>query len=397
MTSLKSKFLQLVQKYKLIMFVIIVTICSLYVRYKFYSYISVDFSWSLDNWIKTIRANGGVNSLKLNIGDYNEPYIIILTFLSYLPISSLKIVKCLSVFFDYAGACSATLLVWGLLKDKAYRKTAAVITYTIILFLPTVIINSSLWGQCDMIYTTFILLSLYFLIEERYIPSFVLLGIAFSFKLQFIFILPLYVILYFKKEKISILHFGLIFLANLIMCMPAIIFGKSLKSIIKIYVNQASEYPDLACNFPSIYTLFPNNPIFSSYGVIVLAMVFGVALIVFLERDIIFNKEMIITLGLWSIVMSVFLLPHMHERYMFVADVLSVIWYIAYRKKIYITVGINLISLLSYIPYLFRITVVDFKILTIGLLIVVVLLTMHTFNLDNKKLNYLMESENHNS
>ena len=43
----------------------------------------------------------------------------------------------------------------------------------------------------------------------------------------------------------------------------------------------------------------------------------------------------------------------MHERYMFMADILSIIWFLLYQHKIYIPIIINLSSLAGYTVYLF--------------------------------------------
>jgi hypothetical protein len=47
-----------------------------------------------------------------------------------------------------------------------------------------------------------------------------------------------------------------------------------------------------------------------------------------------------------------FLLPHMHERYFFLADVLTLCWAFADRKKIPVCVLVNISSLASYLVYL---------------------------------------------
>jgi Gpi18-like mannosyltransferase len=67
-----------------------------------------------------------------------------------------------------------------------------------VLFTPTVILNSSFWGQADAIHTTFLLACLYFLVTRREIPAFIAFGVAVAFKLQAIFLAPLLLILLLK-------------------------------------------------------------------------------------------------------------------------------------------------------------------------------------------------------
>ena len=61
------------------------------------------------------------------------------------------------------------------------------------ILLPTVVMNSSIWGQCDAIYVTFCVGSVYFLIKKRPWLAAAFFGVAFTFKLQAIFFLPVLV------------------------------------------------------------------------------------------------------------------------------------------------------------------------------------------------------------
>lgn len=47
------------------------------------------------------------------------------------------------------------------------------ITFAVVIMLPTVILNSAYWGQCDSIYTTFIILTLLYLYKGKYHGAFV--------------------------------------------------------------------------------------------------------------------------------------------------------------------------------------------------------------------------------
>ena len=51
------------------------------------------------------------------------------------------------------------------------NKIYSILTYGLILVIPPVLVNSSMWGQCDSIYTTFILISLYYLLDKKYTKS----------------------------------------------------------------------------------------------------------------------------------------------------------------------------------------------------------------------------------
>ena len=60
-------------------------------------------------------------------------------------------------------------------------------------------------------------------------------------------------------------------------------------------------------------------------------------------------------MSLLSITICVFCLPCMHERYMYMADIISIIWYMLYNKKknIIVPLIINGTSLYMYLQTLF--------------------------------------------
>lgn len=76
-----------------------------------------------------------------------------------------------------------------------------------VLFLPTVVMNGAMWAQCDMMYVTFLLLCTLFFYKEKYVISFIWLGVAFSLKLQAVFLCPALLILYVVRKKFSALNF----------------------------------------------------------------------------------------------------------------------------------------------------------------------------------------------
>ena len=167
---------------------VIVTIFALWARFSMLDFETWDYTGFLKQWYDLIIENGRIHSLNKAIGDYNCPYIIILTLFTYLKLSALYCIKIFSIIFDFILAISGVVLVKKITKQKGIL---SLITYSALLFLPTMLLNGACWAQCDSIYASFIVISLIFLIDEKYIRSLIFLGIAFAFKLQFMFILPL--------------------------------------------------------------------------------------------------------------------------------------------------------------------------------------------------------------
>ena len=325
------------------------------IRARYFTFISGDYANFLEPWIEQIRKFGGFESLKENIGNYNVPYVIILTLISYLGCEPLIPIKIVSILFDII--CSGVTLC--IIYKITNNKKIALIGSAIVMMLPTVVLNSAMWGQCDSIYCSFVLLSIYFLLDKKAIWSFVMLGIAFAFKLQTVFILPLYILMLFRDKNIKWYYFLIIPLVNFILCLPAVIVGRNVMEVLTIYLGQAGYYSDLTANFPNIYSIVTGSEFAVTYGNVITLVGIGITVIVFvivwfivLINKINFDSENIIAFGLLSVIVATFFLPRMHDRYMYVADILSVIWYICYRKKIFIPLTINCVSLYSYIKYL---------------------------------------------
>lgn len=354
-----SKFeinaLQWIEKHLNILAVIGIIIISLIVRYFMLSYQSADYNVSLSSWFYELKEAGGLVGLANYPGDYNAPYMTILALLTYFKINPLISIKIVSILFDYILAFLIGKIVYDHYKSKANRDMYAILSFGLTLFLPTLVMNSSLWAQCDVIYTTFLVLAFYFLSKEKMLLSFIALGISFAFKLQFIFILPVYIILYFQKKNFSILYFLIIPLVNFILCLPAIIAGKPILDCLLVYFRQTSTYNSLNLNFPNIYSLISGSEQYlSKLGIFTLIIIFAFILFYIIKTKVNLNKEMILLLSVLSICLCTFFLPYMHERYLFAADIFSLIYCILYKRNYLIALIITLISTISYVMFLFN-------------------------------------------
>lgn len=380
MKKIKDFFKSLDKKEKLAL--ILGTVLPLLIRCLWLNGKSGDYIGFLKPWVDYIRELGQFESLKYNIGNYNIPYIFILTIISFFKGEPLYLIKFVSIIFDYICAIYGAKIVYKTLNDRFI----SIITYITVLCLPTVIINGAMWGQCDSIFTAFTLISIYYLLDKKYIKSFIFLGISFSFKLQAIFILPLYVLMLFRDKNIKWYYFLLIPLANLIMCLPAIIVGRNFIEVMLIYFNQTGYYDTLVMNYPNLYNFFikdayfytMNYELITKIGILFTMFMYFCIWVYVILGKIKFNKEKIITVAIWSIMIATFFLPRMHDRYAFVIDILSVIWFLMYFKKFYVVIVINLVSFISYLSFLFDYDLIDYRILSVIYFIVVFLFTIHT-------------------
>lgn len=352
-SKLEKKLLSWIEKNIDILMVISIILIALVVRYFLLPYESKDYLNFLQPWFYEMKDAGGLNGLANYPGDYNAPYMVIMALLTYLKVDPLISIKLVSIFFDFLLAFIIGKFVYDIRDDKN-KSLSAILAFGITLFLPTVLLNGAFWGQCDVIYTTFLVLAFYFLYKENMLLSFISLGISFAFKLQFIFVLPVYIILYFRKKSFSILYFLIIPLVDIILCLPAIIAGKPLLECLLVYFNQLSSYSKLNLNFPNLYSLITGDVYYlSKLGIFFLIVIFAFLLFYIIKKKIIFNTENTLLLTILSILLCTFFLPHMHERYLFAADIFSLLYSLIYNRNYLVTILISFISVVSYAMFLF--------------------------------------------
>lgn len=379
---MKIKRLQLnTQKTTYIFMLLLISLAALLVRIGFFNFAGADYRDFLNPWWNFIKSNGGFSSLKYNKFDYTPPYLYLLAIGTYFDFYNLFYIKILSVFFDFIAAAFVMVIV----KDKYKSSFLALLAYGIILFLPTVILNGACWAQCDVIFTTFIVISIYFMLCSKYSLATVFYGIAFSFKIQAIFVLPLFAVLLFKK-KIKIRDLLLIPITYILTAVPCILLGRPIKDALLVYMKQGGEYTALTLNLPNIYFLIPkvvkniNVDLATKIGIIVtflaVFIIFCVSVLYIKEL----KKENIIELALIFAVIVPFLLPRMHERYFFLADILSILYVFYFPSRFYTAIIMSLVSLFAYFPFLFgQIYISMFKLSCIMLINVIIIL-YHFFN-----------------
>lgn len=372
-------FIDFLKKHKDLFFLIFITISSIMLRITLFNFQTSDYIYCLRNWFGHYQ-HYGINGIRFTIGDYNCIYNLVLAFLSYIPINSLYSIKIFSIIFDFVCAIYAYKLIYLVTK----KKKLSFLTYGIVLFLPTFILNSSAWAQCDSIYTAFAFMSIYYLIKEKYFLSFITAGFSFAFKLQFVFILPLFIIYYFVSKKFSAINFFIIPLVNLLCALPSIIFGRNAREALLVYYNQSKEFSNLVMKLPNIYQMLPNEKKFGYFGIVITLVIMGCLLYYCVSNIKKISYNQILLLSVYSVVIFTYFLPYMHERYMFMADILSVIWFMSLKKKKFkyfiIPFCINMTSLYTYVHCIFNKLLVGYEITCIFYLMFVLFITYITLN-----------------
>lgn len=436
-------------------------------RVSLYHIETSDYTFFLNQWYIYIQSHGGLAALKNSFSNYNTPYLTLLALTTYLPIPELIAIKTLSVIFDGVLA----VFVYLILRLKYGRGLAALAGALVLLFAPTIFINSAAWGQCDAIYTSFCLGSLYYLLKRRPGWACVFFGLALAFKLQAVFFAPVLLLLLLKRT-LPLRYLVLIPLIFLLMLTPALIAGRSIESLLSIYAQQisgndnggntfnnsgasifnsgsssslsfiasghspsssnrsdsftasgpggsgpsngngpggsgspnggptnagqgnggtqggfgqgnsggglgrTSSSSSLTLNAPNFYQWLPSDAPTNYWkwvgialaGLFVLAL--GVLLLLSKQQ---LTPAILLKSALAFALVIPFLLPEMHERYFYLADVISILYAFYFPRIFYVAIITQLCSLLSYTPYFQQTQIVPLSYVAVAELIGIII------------------------
>lgn len=316
-----------------------------------------DYADFLSRWVAYYRANGGFQAFGTlpPYCNYQVPYLYFLALFSYLPTQDLYLIKLLSVLFDLLLAWAGSKLLGRVTRNAGLR----IGCFFALLFWPTVFLNGALWGQCDSIYVAFALLGIWLALEDRPLLSMAMMALSFAFKLQAVFVLPICAVLWIYG-KYNWKHLFIFPLVYALVLLPAVLLGRPLVDTLLFYFRQTDSIGGgLNYNSPSIFAILwripaesPQAQSAANLGIAGAALyMLAVLTVSFLQRRRLSDKSVIALALLLSIGIP-FLLPHMHERYFFPADVLAVVLAFAIPSLFLAAPLVCFASLLGYYAYL---------------------------------------------
>ncbi|QKQ73801.1 hypothetical protein FBB35_11025 [Nostoc sp. TCL240-02] len=309
---------------------------------------SLDYKYFLEPWYDFIASHGGFSALKYSFADYTPPYLywilISATLLSGLP--KIFAIKLFAITVDFLCA----FLTYKIVKLKYLEGKIPIFAFLAVILSPSVICNSAIWGQCDVIYTTGLIACIYFLSLQKQVLALISFGIALSFKFQAMFLVPLLLIMLLKK-RIYWYYLPLIPLVYVVLILPACVAGRPMSELLLIYFNQANKYKELTKNAPNIYQWIPNN----FYNIVVpigLALtiyaIFLFAYIVYKSRLEI-TQDRLIHLATISVFFMPYILPKMHDRYFYPTDIFSLIFAFYFPQYRWVAIVVQISSFFGYL------------------------------------------------
>jgi Gpi18-like mannosyltransferase len=327
------------------------------VRWLLLPRVSGDLENFVIGWYEQV-ANRGLPALTGEFANYNVPYLYAL----FVPARLLDIsdpvvgIKIVSTVFDCLLAWAGATTVAAATGDRswsAWGRSAAVI-YS----LPTVVMNSAWWGQCDAGYAAFSLFAVAAAAQRRGVRCASMWGLSVSLKMQACFVLPALgaLSLFGWMPLWPWLLAPLVYLASL---MPAWTLGRPLGDLLSIYSRQGQTFSLLSASAPNPWTIVPEKLVtpkqfrFAVTAGLLLATAVGVRLLQRVRESVAkATPFFVVQLAFLSAFIFPFVLPKMHDRYFYLADILSVTLALVDRRFVWVALAVQMGSASAYMPFL---------------------------------------------
>ena len=321
--------------------------------YPFFKYASGDLHRFVIDWYRNIADNGWA-AFAEPFGNYSPPYLYLLWITSLFDgmIGDHELLKLLSLGGAIWLALASASLLHTLNRPRWYALG--------VLLLPSIVQNTSFFGQADTFWVAPCVLALAAAVRERWFWVAFWSGLAFSFKAQAVFFAP-FVMHLFLARRVS-WKMWLVAPAVYVAAMsPAWLAGWPAWDLATVYLRQVAWQPGdgtiFVSNGASWWTWFgyalPETAIrlfwlgFASTFVAVAAYLWLVPLN---------DSRKLLLAAIISVVVVPFLLPGMHERFFLLADVLAFLYAAVFpsRRSIIVAMAMQIASALPVYVWAFQ-------------------------------------------
>lgn len=310
-------------------------------------------------WLERIRTQGLWEAITTPFSRYDYPpfysYILGLADALFPAGTDGKIViKSVSILFDYIAAG----LMFLIARMRWPQGKLPLLAYSAVLFAPTVLLNSAWWGQSDIVYSSFLLACMAALLAQRPLLAVLAFSAACAIKLQAVWLGP-FILLLALRGEIRWWSFVLIPLTYIVIAVPALAAGRSLVEVLTIYLTQASTQTAFAYQAPNLLMLL--DYVAKAH----LAWLSKLLLLIAIAASLWFawrgrlagprklDAETLLVAAVVSVILVPNLLPHMHQRYFFSADILSIALAVWIPRYWPVAVLMQLTSFFAYISWVY--------------------------------------------
>lgn len=308
------------------------------------------------HWYHTLRGAGRIRGLGTEIGNYNAPFMYLMSVVGFLPGPLILKIKAVFVVADVVLA----FFTYRIVALQRPSSRVPIASALVVVLLPTVVLNASFLGQIDAMWAAPALGGVYYLLRGKPWWGVALCGVSLAIKPQGVFIFPLLLLLALAG-RIPWRTLLAAPVAYLLLDVPALILGRNPIELLTVYGlgRQGRIVERLTYDAPSVWAFIPAvrrlDALRTLGTILAVAVIIGV-IYVLIVRMLELTRERIVTAAALFAILVPFLLPGMHERYFFLADVMTVVLAV-YRPRLwFVPLLVQASSLLSYLPYLFGTT-----------------------------------------
>jgi Gpi18-like mannosyltransferase len=288
--------------------------------------VPLDYDTWLLPWYQHIVHDGQVRAFSHPFANYAPPYLYLLSAVSLLGLPAFFAIKSLSA----AGALWMAFAIYRLLSALCAPRPIEAAAWS--LLLPSVVFNVPFLMQADAFWTAPCVLAVAACVRRDFWWLGVWTGIAFAFKAQAVFLAP-FVAAMFVRERVPLHYWLTPVWVYALACTPAWLAGWPVGDLLTVYVRQAQWYqPQMLLNVSSAanpwlcLNLIDHALAERSYFVGYLAAAAAsLAFVVFAK------KWSPLAAAALSSTMIPWLLPGMHERFFFLAEIL--IFCLAWQRR----------------------------------------------------------------
>ncbi len=337
------------------------------VRIGFADFKSIDYTEFLSKWVEEYRQMPLGECFTKQVGNYPPLYNYFLILFSRLPVNDLYLIKTLSFYGEVVTAVFAVKIVAAVKREPFHW-----LWLGILLLMPVYMTNSSQWGQCDTLYVMCAVAGIYFALCRKSLLCCALMGLGLAFKMQVILLYPVCLILLLVKDEDGrkYLRWRDIWIAPLVFFVVSgipVFFGGSFFKSIEVFFNQMTAgngAKDLNGHCPNLLLPFIGVPkdwavyyVILAFFLLVTAAVDTFVVVHALKSSrFVLSREKIVFLCVFLPLVSVFFMPKMLDRFFYLAEIFSFIYFAIRKDKNSLTAYIALETgvWMMYVRFLLR-------------------------------------------
>lgn len=353
--------LKFLHKYYRFIIMIVVTAITLFAEFKVITYPTNDLVGIVFRWIRNIKTEGFASFWKID-ADYSPFFLFMCAIVSLLPTGNMITVNGMRFeqnyiyyfkVFYFLCIIGMAIGIYLITKKLTGSKNKSMIAYVITLVLPTVFMNSAIWGNSDSMLGLTLVFAIYFALLRKDYLAFFMLGLSLGNKLQAVFLIPFFAYLILnRKLKLHAIIFG--FIGLCVTFIPSWICGAPFGQPFAFIGVQMGRWPDLTLGCANMWHLlnFAGDIVSKNATWIGLSLIGVVFAIVYMRKINIEDNHNWFRVMVFLIFAVIFFLPYMHERYFYMIEVLIVIYALLNPKRFYLVPLMQLSGFIAYYHYL---------------------------------------------